>query len=289
MSIVGASTVKLVCIDLDGTLVGSSGSPTDAVWSAADRARKAGIHLAICTARPGTGLAWKWAKRLDPNGWHQFQAGASIMHTQTLQTHSAPLPDGAARLSYCAALANGWIFEAYSDADYIVDSDDPAAAAHADLLGIPYVRRSLTDLRGPVVRTHLIVTDAQLADALADTPPGCHALGATSPVMPGYNFVSVTAQGVSKASGVATLATLFGCDLAEVMMIGDGHNDVPAMRVVGHPVAMGNAPDDVATFARHRVAHVDADGVAEALDLAVQLGLAANRGTHQPEHDLVHD
>jgi hydroxymethylpyrimidine pyrophosphatase-like HAD family hydrolase len=58
------------------------------------------------------------------------------------------------------------------------------------------------------------------------------------------------------------------------MMVGDGHNDVPALQIVGYPVAMGNAPDDVADAARHRVAHVDHDGVAEALDRAV--------ATHQP-------
>ncbi len=281
--------ISLVCIDLDGTLIGSSGSPTPAVWAAADRARSADIHLAICTARPGTGSAWTWAKRLDPNGWHQFQTGASVIHTGNGLTHSAPLPAGAAEACHRIALARGWVFEAYADTDYIVDSDQLAAHHHADLLGIPYVRRSLYALKGAPLRTQLIVTDDQLADALASVPVGCSASGATSPVMPGYNFVSITAEGVSKASGVALLASLVGCTLAQVMMVGDGHNDVPAMQIVGHPVAMGNAPEDVAAFARHRVAHVDADGVAQALDLAIHLVVAANRGKHQPEHDFVHD
>ncbi len=260
--------IRLVCIDLDGTLVGSSGSPTPGVWAAADMARSAGIHLAICTARPGTGSAWEWATRLDPDGWHQFQTGASVMHTGTRATHSSPLPPGAAEQCQRTAAKHGWVFEAYADTDYIVDSDHTAAKQHAGLLGIPYVHRSLDQLSGTPLRTQLIVTDADLAAALASVPAGCCASGATSPVMPGYNFVSVTADGVSKASGVAMLAALVGCDLGQVMMIGDGHNDVPAMQVVGHSVAMGNASAEVHDIARYHVADVEDDGVAEALRLA---------------------
>jgi Cof subfamily protein (haloacid dehalogenase superfamily) len=266
--------IKLVCIDLDGTLVGSSGQPTDGVWRAADRTRNVGIHLAICTARPGTGLAWEWAHRLDPDGWHQFQTGASVIHTGTRATRSSPLPHGAAQACHDTALRNGWVFEAYSHDDYVVDSTDPLAVRHAELLGIPHARRPLRTLVGEVVRVQLIVTDEQLSAALASVPAGCTASGATSPVMPGANFVSITAEGVSKASGVSMLAELVGCSLHETMMVGDGHNDVPALQIVGYPVAMGNAPDDVADAARHRVAHVDHDGVAEALDRAV--------ATHQP-------
>ena len=261
--------VRLVCIDLDGTLIGSTGVPTQVVWDTADQALTAGLHLAICTARPGTGLAWEWATRLDSNGWHQFQTGASIMHTGNRETRSALLPVGVAERCRDHALDAGWIFEAYSHTDYIVDSSDQAAKQHADLLGIPYLHRSLDSLDGAVVRAHLIVTDTQLPAALASISDDCEASSATSPVMPGYNFVSITARGVDKSSGVSTIADLLGCRLSEVMMIGDGHNDVPAMKVVGYPVSMGNAPADVAAAARFRVAHVDDDGVAEALKLAI--------------------
>jgi hydroxymethylpyrimidine pyrophosphatase-like HAD family hydrolase len=45
------------------------------------------------------------------------------------------------------------------------------------------------------------------------------------------------------------------------------------MEVVGHPVAMGNAEPELHAIARHRVAHVDREGLVEALELA--MGLAA--------------
>jgi Cof subfamily protein (haloacid dehalogenase superfamily) len=260
-----------VCLDVDGTLVGASGAPTPGVWAAADRARAAGLHLAICTARLGRGTAWDWAVRLDPNGWHQFQTGASLMHTGSALTSSTPLPDGAAESCAAVAARNGWVFECYADADYIVDSDDSVAIAHAGLLGIPYVHRSLGQLNGIPLRTQFIVADKHVEAALNAVPSGCVGSGATSPVIPGYHFVSITAEGVSKATGVAALAELLGCELEDVMMVGDGQNDVSAMMVVGHPVAMGNAHSEPAAIAKYHVADVEADGAGEALDLAISL------------------
>jgi Cof subfamily protein (haloacid dehalogenase superfamily) len=264
-------SLQLVCLDVDGTLVGSAGMPSEAVWLAADRARAAGLHLAICTARLGSGTAWEWARRLDPHGWHQFQTGASLMHTGTGQTSSTPLPVEAAGLCEATARRHRWVFECYADTDYIVDSEQRVAIEHAALLGIPYERRSLSNLVGVPLRTQFIVTDKEVDVALSAVPAGCVGSGATSPVIPGYHFVSITAAGVSKATGVAALASLLECNLADVMMVGDGQNDVSAMEIVGHAVAMGNAHPEPAAIARYHVAHVDDHGAAEALDLAISL------------------
>ena len=94
--VVPSTPIRLVCLDVDGTLVGSAGQPTAGVWAAAARAREAGIHLAMCTARIAIGGAWSWAVHLDPDGWHLFQTGASIVHTATRSTRGS----GAGRLKH---------------------------------------------------------------------------------------------------------------------------------------------------------------------------------------------
>jgi hydroxymethylpyrimidine pyrophosphatase-like HAD family hydrolase len=53
------------------------------------------------------------------------------------------------------------------------------------------------------------------------------------------------------------------------MAIGDNWNDLSMLEIAGHPVLMGNAPDDLQTIAAERgwlttCAH-DAHGVAEAV------------------------
>ncbi len=55
------------------------------------------------------------------------------------------------------------------------------------------------------------------------------------------------------------------------MFVGDAWNDLPALQLVGHPVAMANAEPEAIAIARHVVGHVDDGGLAEALDLAVRI------------------
>lgn len=165
-----------------------------------------------------------------------------------------------------------WVFEAYTFDDWAVDSDAPLALAHADLLKLPHERRRLDSLEGDVVRLQWVIDVADLPDALASAPPGCIASGATSPSMPGAAFVSITADTVSKAAGVAEVADTFGVALRDVMMVGDGHNDLSAMAVVGWPVAIGDADPEVVAAARIVVAAVDDDGAAEAIESSGELG-----------------
>ncbi|MBK6311382.1 MAG: HAD hydrolase family protein [Candidatus Microthrix sp.] len=58
--------LPLICIDVDGTLLGSSGVPTDGVWTAAEAAIARGQHLAICTARVAVGPTWDYAGGSTP-------------------------------------------------------------------------------------------------------------------------------------------------------------------------------------------------------------------------------
>ena len=78
--------------------------------------------------------------------------------------------------------------------------------------------------------------------------------------------VECSALGVSKGQGLRTLASLLGVDVADVVAIGDSYNDVEALRAVGMPVAMGNAPADIRAMARLVVADNDHDGIVEAIE-----------------------
>jgi hydroxymethylpyrimidine pyrophosphatase-like HAD family hydrolase len=48
--------------------------------------------------------------------------------------------------------------------------------------------------------------------------------------------------------------------------VGDGGNDVPWLRKIGHPVAMANAREEVKAVARHTIGHHAEDGVAVFLE-----------------------
>jgi Cof subfamily protein (haloacid dehalogenase superfamily) len=261
--------IGFVGIDVDGTLVGKSGEVAPRVWQAAELARAKGIRLALCSGRPAFGRAVEYARRLDADGWHAFQNGASIVNLPTGQSRSVALPKDAVEAFIAEARANGDILELYSDQDWVEESQAAWAVEHARLLGVEFEQRSFDSLEGPVVRAQWLLTLEQARRLMSRPHPGLEASQSTSPLMPGTQFCGFTREGVSKASAMRTIAEEYGIAMQDVMYIGDSGNDIPALRVVGHPIAMGNADPQVIEAAGRTVAPVDEGGVADALQIAI--------------------
>jgi len=262
--------IRLIGIDVDGTLVGSSGTVDPAVWKAAERARVAGIRLALCSGRPAFGVALEYARRLDPHGWHVFQNGASILDLATGQSRSEALPPTSVQLLIEHARSTDEVLELYSDARYVTESTSAWAREHAAILGIPFEARLFESLLEPIVRAQWLLSPQGVSRMMAAANPDFEVAQSTSPLMPGVRFVGLTRNGVSKGSAVRAIAAEYGVALQDVMYVGDAGNDLPAMRIVGYPVAMANAAPEVLQAAVRSVDHVDAGGLAQALDMAIR-------------------
>jgi Cof subfamily protein (haloacid dehalogenase superfamily) len=63
-------------------------------------------------------------------------------------------------------------------------------------------------------------------------------------------FFEIFGADVSKGRAADFLANYFQIPLEETMFIGDSYNDIEIMKLVGYPVAMGNAVDEVKQKAR---------------------------------------
>jgi Cof subfamily protein (haloacid dehalogenase superfamily) len=262
--------IRLVGIDVDGTLVGTGGVVNPIVWTAAQRARDAGIHLVLCSGRPAFALALEYARRLDDRGWHIFQNGASVIHLASNASRSTPLSDEPVRALIEQARASNRVLELYGDREYAVESTTPFAVDHARLLGVPFQARSFESLPPPIVRAQWVVLSAEAQQIAAQPDPQLEVAISTSPVMPDAAFVGLTHRGVNKGAALRTLATEYGVELNDIMYVGDSDNDLSALRVAGMPVAMGNADENVRRIATRIVAHVDEGGVAEALEFAIR-------------------
>jgi Cof subfamily protein (haloacid dehalogenase superfamily) len=259
----------LIGIDVDGTLVGASGSVHPGVWKAAQAAANCGIRLALCSGRPAFGTALEYARRLDADGWHIFQNGASVLHLAARESRSVSLPPSCIAQLIAHARESAQLLELYSDDDYVYESASPWARAHAELLGVTFAPRSFASLTRPVVRAQWLLSADQAVRCMSAPHPGLELSQSTSPLMPGTRFVGLTKEGVSKGSALRRVAGQYGIDLRDVMYVGDAGNDLSALRIVGHPVAMANADPAVLEAAGHTVGHVDDGGLAQALELAV--------------------
>ena len=239
--------------------------------SAAERARAIGLRLAICSGRPAFGLARDYALQLDATGWHSFQNGASVLNLSAGESRSARLSSEVVAMLLERARRSGRVLELYTDDEYAIVNDSPRVKAHAALLGVRFVPRPLSLLPGPYVRAQWLVANDQAEATLAEPHPGLEISPSTSPVMADTTFVNMTPSGVTKATAVETIALSYGITLEQVMFVGDGGNDVPPMRIVGHAVAMANAEPEARAIARHMVGDVDDGGLTDALELAITL------------------
>ena len=78
-------------------------------------------------------------------------------------------------------------------------------------------------------------------------------------------FTDVDRADSSKGLGMAKVAEVLGIDMADVMAVGDGGNDLSMLKAAGVSVAMGNAIPEVQAAADFVSADAAADGVAVAL------------------------
>ena len=85
-------------------------------------------------------------------------------------------------------------------------------------------------------------------------------------VSSGLDNIEFTAQRADKGLGVLALAKAKGIKPEEIIAIGDSENDLAMLKVVGLPVAMGNAVDSVKAVAKYITDTNINDGVAKMIE-----------------------
>jgi Cof subfamily protein (haloacid dehalogenase superfamily) len=266
--------IPLAILDLDGTMIDASGQVDARVWEAAEKARDAGVRLAVCTGRPGFGVAARIARRLDPDTPHIFQNGAQITYLDGDTLQMSGVREDAAKQLVRKARELGVVLELYTPDTMYVERRTEMSEAHAQMIGVNAIVRDLAAVASeePIVRAQWVVGSDRLDEVLACAVEGVRAHVASSPVLPDTFFVSLTRGGVDKGSAVRFLADKLEIDLAKVMAVGDSPGDVAMLDAVGHPRVMASGdPEVIARYAGHVLPGVADRGAAQALAEAITL------------------
>ncbi|PSJ38341.1 HAD family hydrolase [Allosphingosinicella deserti] len=258
--------IRLVVSDVDGTLVRSDKTLSDAVVAAAARLRAAGVHFSLISARPPSGIVWI-AERLGLRGQIGAFNGGTILEPDGRVLSAARLEPQVAAQSLetlTGAKVDIWLF---ADGNwYALDANNRRVpreklSSNVDPVIVPDLR-SLTANVDKIVGVsddHALL--ARLEDDLCGTSAGQATVARSQPY-----FLDITAPAANKGDGVAALAAAAGVTLAEVAVIGDMRNDLPMFARAGFSIAMGQAPEEVRAAADAVTLSNDEDGVAHTID-----------------------
>lgn len=259
--------IRLVALDLDGTLVGSDLVIRPRVRQAIARARERGTAVTIVTGRMFAATK-PFADALGLDGSVVCYQGAAIFDVASRKVlQQTPVRQDVTRevLDWCDA--HGVHVQCYESDTLYVQSINRFSKRYTDLAKVePTVVPSLRAYFGdrPSIKIVLVDTAERAAEHLAALTPllGDRAYITRS----NADFVEILDPGVNKGKALAFVAGRFGATLEETLAIGDAWNDLPLLEAAGIGVAMGSGPPELLARADAVVADVANDGVAEAID-----------------------
>jgi Cof subfamily protein (haloacid dehalogenase superfamily) len=270
--------IKLLAVDVDGTLLTSEQTISPATRQAIDEIRRRGILLVLVTGRRFA-LARPIALELGLTTPLITHSGALIKDVHTSDVIAVDLlrADLARRVIECARR---------SDVD-IVCCDDPwgMGTTVIDRISAENVslRRYLERLPDVITVTPdlLSYVDHDIINLMTiDRPPVMEEFARTlqttfgsqvkvlKTVYPerGMTVVDVLSPTCSKARALERVVRGYGFSPAEVMAVGDNQNDLDMLEYAGVSVVMGNAEPGLKTLGYPPTRSNDEDGLAEAID-----------------------
>lgn len=257
--------ISALISDVDGTLVTSTKTLTAASREAVADLQARGVRFAVVSARPPRGMQMLAEPLALQTPLAGFNGGAfTDRDLKVIEDH--PLSPDAARRAHDLLSHRGvdvWVF---SGLDWLLANlDNPHVATEIRAVHFqPTLVASFeTALRSPYKVVGVSQDHALLAQVEREMQVALGGEASVARSQPYY--LDITHPMANKGTAVARLAALMGVPLAEVAVIGDGHNDIGMFERAGLSIAMGNAAADVQSRARFVTASNDQDGFAEAV------------------------
>ncbi|MGE3488911.1 MAG: HAD-IIB family hydrolase [Vicinamibacterales bacterium] len=270
--------IRLLAIDIDGTLLDSRGRVPRANLDAIHRAAGAGVRIVIATGR-SFHFALQALGGL-PDDLTLLVYNGAIARSRAGETHLRRLlPQAVARDVLAATVAwrtdTACVFDRPSAGQLLYDRMD---WSHPNRSG--FMRRNAEIIQAVDCLDAAVIEDpvqvtfnggVEAMRAIASHLAG-HAVAPALAVMlteypqRDFSLLDVCAAGTSKGSGLAAVASQFGIAQSEVMSVGDNHNDRDMLEWAGVGVVMGNAEPELKHASFHLTGTNDEAGLAQAID-----------------------
>lgn len=259
--------IKMITIDLDGTLLRSDGSVSDRTVRTLQAARDKGVVVAIATGRMYQ-TARPYGERLGLGDSPLLLFAGGLIETLESKKilFQQVIPREWAQELADLARRRGWQLQTYIDDVLRAARDDEwirdyerITHSKACICGDDFyhVQGDCNKLLSRGGHDDLVARKA----LIEKTFPGRFNVLFSAPT-----FLEIMPQGVDKGKGIRRLGELYGITADEIMALGDSQNDLDMLKAAGFPVAMTNAADEVRAVASYVTASNDDDGVAAAVE-----------------------
>jgi hypothetical protein len=258
---------KMICLDIDGTLLNSQHKITAHVKDTVQKAAARGIHIILVSARMPAGIL-PFIKELAIKAPTICYSGALILDEaqKPLQANSISVAALAAIYNTCKK--NAAHLSIYHNGNWYVESMDSWATQESTITQIiptiaaaeSLLSKWQSEATGPnkllcMGEPEKIAVIAELLNRADMT------IYRSKPT-----YLEMVSHTASKTNAIQFLAQRYKINMKEIMTIGDNYNDIDMLQAAGLGVAMGNAPDDVKSQAKIVTASNDKDGVAIAIE-----------------------
>ncbi len=271
-------SIKLLALDIDGTLLNRKSKVTPRVRTALDQAQAQGVQIALVTGRRFSS-ARPIVQELElsiPLVSHNGALTKNITTLETIQYH--PFENATA----CDVIRLGREYKAD-----IICCDDPHGLGTMVMEGFSPENRALEmylkkywdsvvevlDLLAYLQHDPIQIMFSGTCDRMDEFCAQLEiSIGAQARVFQtryrqfDLTIVDVISPAASKGEAVAELARAYNIAQAEVMAVGDNHNDLPMLRYAGVGVVMANAEDELKQLGFELTASNEEDGVAVAIE-----------------------
>lgn len=268
---------KLVCIDIDGTLLNQKHKITKRTKEILLKAHELGVHIVISTGRMYTdaeyysNLIGVASPVIAANGAFIKEKGKDeVLYKAVLgmelslelleifrKNHITPYFCTPHKFYY-----GNIMFKLFYLATTIL-------GMRRNKLDMEYVlswnqwRKILDREKDNIIKSEIIYRDATLIDEMRKEIKYITKFAIVDSSK--YN-IEITRQGVSKGKALEILASLYDLKREEIISIGDSENDLSMIEYAGLGIAMGNSSDMVKEKADYITDSNDREGVANAIN-----------------------
>jgi Cof subfamily protein (haloacid dehalogenase superfamily) len=271
-------TIRLIALDIDGTVLNSHFEVSAANRAAIAEATRRGIEVALVTGRrydfalpvaqqiesPLTMIVNNGAMVRTSDGQTPVRHLLSRETARRVLEATGPWRDGTA-VVFDRPKANQVMLES-------IDWNDPTRGGYytrnreflaeanplESCLTEDPIQVMFTGTVAPMREAELVLQSVQFAHEFA--------LATTVYEAKDFSMIDVIHPSVSKGAALAEWAGLRGVAPREILAIGDNHNDLEMLSFAGVPVVMGNSVPELKTRGWAITGSNDEDGVAAAIE-----------------------